>query len=196
MTLRELIQSDLARFRQTFSLRKEPYSKRRIFWESLIFKSGFRAVLLYRFSHWFHRKEWNYPAWWLTRCNVRSTGAEIEYNARIGPGLMIAHPVGIVIGRGTRIGAGATLFQGVSFGVRSWHPDEIRKFPAIGDHCFFFANASVIGDISVGNFCVVGANTVVVEDMPEGALAIGSPAKILPKKGKEMILSWTGEQPS
>jgi serine O-acetyltransferase len=137
MSLRALMRSDLARFAQTYELRGQPYSKRRVFWESILFKAGFQAVFLYRISHWLFGKGQTYLAWMVARLNLALTGAEIEFNAEIGPGMFIAHPVGIVIGRGTVIGSGVTLFQGVSFGVRSWHPDYIRRFPTVGNNCFF-----------------------------------------------------------
>lgn len=192
MSLRNLIKSDLNRFKQTFRLRNESYSYRRVFWESIFFKSGFRAVLFYRLSHCLYTKGHSYAAWWLARRNVKSTGADIEFNASIGPGLLIAHPVGIMIGRGTVIGANATIFQGVSFGVKSWHPDSIRKFPRAGSNCFFFTGSVILGDIEIGDNCVVGANAVVNQNMPDGALAVGIPAKIFTDKGREQILAWQG----
>lgn len=190
MTLRELIASDLARFTQTFVLRGQSFSKRRVFWESLIFKAGFQAVLLYRVSHWLHQHGWTYLAWFLSRVSVALTGAEIEFNAEIGPGMFVAHPVGIVVGRGTGIGSGVTLFQGVTFGVKSWHPDQIRKFPRVGNNCFFFSGAAVLGDVTIGDNCVIGAHAVVTADVPGGALAVGIPAKIYPDKGREATASW------
>src|SRR5205823_11843014 len=138
-------------------------------------KAGFQAVLLHRFSHWLYEHGWLYVAWYLTRLNVMLTGAEIEFNAEIGPGLFIAHPVGIVVGRGTVIGARATLFHGVTFGVKSWHPDAIRKFPRVGDDCYFFAHAVVLGSVVLGDRCVVAAQTVVTQDLPSGSLAAGVP---------------------
>jgi len=192
MNLRELIKSDICRFRQTFSLRSESYAYRRVFWESIFFKSGFRAVLLYRLSHWLYTKGHTYAAWWLTRRNVKSTGAEIEFNACIGPGLLITHPVGIVVGRGTVIGANATIFQGVSFGVKSWHPNSIRKFPRVGRNCFFFTGSVILGDIEIGDYCVIGANAVVNNNMPNGSLALGIPAEIFADKGREQIFAWQG----
>ncbi len=189
MTLNQLIQSDLDRYAETYRLRGQKYSARKIFWESLLFKSGFKAVLLYRISHACHRRNWNYLAWWFARYNQRQTGAEIEFNARIGPSLLIAHPSGIVIGRGTVIGAHATLFQGVTFGARSWHPEEIHGFPKIGNRCFFFAHAVIAGNIEVGDRVVVGANAVVTKNVPAGALAVGVPAQIHEAKGEAMIAS-------
>ena len=190
MTLRELIASDLARFTQTYELRGQPFSRRRIFWESVIFKAGFQAVLLYRVSHWLHQQGWTYAAWFLSRLSIAITGAEIEFNAQIGPGMFVSHPVGIVVGRGTVIGSGVTLFQGVTFGVKSWHPDAITKFPRVGNKCYFFTGAAVLGNVTIGDNCIVGAHAVVTADLPEGSLALGIPAKVYPGKGKEAILSW------
>lgn len=190
MTLRELIRSDLARFTQTFILRGQSFSKRRVFWESVIFKAGFQAVLLYRVSHHLYRRGWIYLPWFLSRLSLAITGAEIEFNAEIGPGMFVAHPVGIVVGRGTVIGSDVTLFQGVTFGVKSWHPDEIRKFPRVGNKCFFFSGAAVVGDVTIGDECIVGAHAVVTRDVPSGAMALGVVATIYPGKGREAILSW------
>lgn len=196
MTLRELIASDLARFTQTFVLRGQSYSKRRVFWESLIFKAGFQAVLLYRISHRLHQLRWTYLAWFLSRVSVAITGAEIEFNTEIGPGMFVTHPVGIVVGRGTVIGSGVTLFQGVTFGVKSWHPDEIRKFPRVGNNCYFFSGAAVIGGVTIGDDCVVGTHAVVTENLPSGAMAVGRRAEVYADKGREAISTWKVQPPS
>jgi serine O-acetyltransferase len=188
--LADLIRSDFGRFTETFRLRGQRYSKAKVFLESCLFKAGFQAVLFYRISHWLHQRGFNHLAWFLTRLSVTLTGAEIEYNAVIGPGMFIAHAVGIVVGRGTKMGSHVTLFQGVTFGVKSWHPDQIRSFPTVGDNCFFFAHATVVGAITIGNDCIVGANAVVSRDVPDGAMALGIPAAIHPRKAKEAILSW------
>jgi serine O-acetyltransferase len=156
----------------------------------VIFKAGFQAVLLYRVSHWLYQRGWIYPPWFLSHLSIAITGAEIEFNARIGPGMFVSHPVGIVVGRGTVIGSNVTLFQGVTFGVKSWHPDAITKFPRVGNKCYFFTGAAVLGDVTVGDDCIVGAHAVVTSDLPDGSLALGIPAKIYPDKGKEAILSW------
>lgn len=194
MKLRELIQSDLERFYQTYRLRGQAYSRWKIVLESFFFKAGFQAVFLYRISHRLHQWGLTYLAWFIARLNIFLTGAEIEFNAEIGPGLFISHPVGIVIGRGTVIGRNATLFQGVSFGVKGWHPDDIRKFPKAGDHCFFFAHAVVLGGVTLGDYCLVAANAVVTKDLAEGSLARGVPAESFPHRGKEIISSWFEEK--
>ena len=192
MTLRELIRSDLARFHQTFALRGQPFSRAKVTFESLTFKAGFQAVVLYRLSHWCYRRGWVYPAWFLARLNIALTGADIEFNADIGPGMFISHPVGIVVGRGTRIGRGVTIFQGVTCGARSWHPSAIRNFPTIGDDCCLFAYATILGDVRIGNECVVAAHTIVTCDLPDGALAHGAPVIVVPEGGRSRIRCWQG----
>jgi serine O-acetyltransferase len=184
-----LLGSDLARFEQTYRLRGQSYSKFKAVVESFVFKPGFQGVLLYRISHWLYRNGWLYAAWLLTRFSVAITGAEIEFNATIGPGLFIAHPVGIVIGRGTVIGGQATLFQGVTFGVKRWDPESIHKFPKVGNCCTFFSHCTIVGGISIGDCCVIGANTLVDRDLPGESLAVGVPAQVYPNKGRDMTIS-------
>ena len=190
LSLADLIRSDLARFTGTYALRGQPHASTRVIIESLLFKAGFQAVLLYRLSHWLFRRRWIYPAWFVARLNVTLTGAEIEFNASIGPGLMIAHPVGIVVGRGTVIGRNATLFQGTTLAVRSWDPDEIRRFPRLGDNCFLFARSAVFGGVTVGDNCVVAAHSVVLTDVPDGHLAVGAPARLYPDRGHAAVQAW------
>jgi serine O-acetyltransferase len=178
VTLGALLRSDFERFTETFALRGQPYSRWRVMFESCVFKAGFQAVVLYRFAHWCHQRGWTYPAWFFCRLNQAITGADIEFNAEIGPGMFISHPAGIVIGRGTRIGRRVTIFQGVTCGVRSWRPEAITRFPTIGDDCFLYAHATVLGPIRIGNGCVVGTHAVVTRDLPDRAVARSMPAVV------------------
>lgn len=188
--LSTLIRADLDRFAETYRLRGQRYSKTRILFESIIFKPGFQAVLLYRIAHALFRHHWHYAAWFVSRLNQMLTGAEIEFNATIGPGLFIAHPAGIVVGRGTQLGAYATLFQNVTFGARSWHPNDIGRFPRVGDNCFFCASAVVVGPIDIGDNCVIAAGSVVTCDVQTGSLAVGVPAQDRPGRGASLLVSW------
>ncbi len=87
MTLRELIRSDLTRFTQTYVLRGQPFSARRVFWESLLFKAGFQAVLLYRISHRLFQRGWIYPPWFLSRLSLASQNGEQMFFFRRGSGV-------------------------------------------------------------------------------------------------------------
>jgi len=139
----------------------------RVAFESLVFKAGFQAVLLYRISHRLGEAGWTWCAWLVARLNLLLTGADIEFSARIGPGLLVAHPSGIVIGRGTVIGSGATIYQGVTCGIRSWSPGAASAYPRIGDDVVLYARASVLGGIRVGDRAVVGAHVLVTHDVAE-----------------------------
>jgi len=186
----ELIRADFERFGETYRLRGQRFSRARVWFESVLFKPGFQAVLLHRLAHWLYEHKRVYLAWSLSRLAQFLTGAEIEFNARIGPGLFIAHPAGIVVGRGTILGRHATLLQNVTFGAASWHPDEIGRFPVAGDNCFFCAGALILGGIRIGSNCVVAAGAVVNRDLPDGALARGVPARVYPGRGQKLLASW------
>jgi serine O-acetyltransferase len=190
MSLLFLIKCDLARYLDTYKLRRQPFTKYKIIFESFIFKAGFQAVFIYRISHWFYKCGFSYVAWFLSRFNVFFTGAEIEYNAVIGPGLFIAHPVGIVIGRGAVLGSRVTIFQGVTIGIKDWHPNHISKYPVAGSNCFFFANSSVFGGITIGNNCVLAGHAAVIQNMEDGSLAMGVPAKIICGRADQMLREW------
>jgi serine O-acetyltransferase len=184
-----LIRSDLERYLETFRLRGQSASFLRIAVESFLFKPGFQAVFLYRVAHSLHRMGLVLLPWAVTRLAQFLTGAEIEFNMKAGPGLFIAHPAGLVVGRGTVMGAHATLFQGVTFGASGWGPKAIGRFPRLGDNVFVFAGATVIGGISVGSDVVVGAQALVRQDVPDGALVVAV-SRMMPDKGTQIISKW------
>jgi len=94
---------------------------------------------------------------------IHRYGCHISPRARIGHGLSLPHPTGIVIGIGVQVGEGVTIYQGVTLGVRSKGRAE---YPRIGDGVTLYAGAVVIGGVTVGDHAVVGANAVVTEDVP------------------------------
>lgn len=101
------------------------------------------------------------------------TQAEIDLNCRIGGGLLIPHPNGIVIHPGVEIGPNCLIFQQVTIGTAG------SGIPRIGGHVDIGAGARVLGNISVGNHSVIGANAVVLSDVPPGATAVGVPARLI-----------------
>jgi serine O-acetyltransferase len=101
------------------------------------------------------------------------TGADIPLNCRIGGGLLIPHPNGIVIHPDAEVGPNCLLFQQVTIG------DVHGKVPRVGGHVDVGAGAKLIGGIVIGDHAVIGANSVVTSDVPAGATAVGVPARIL-----------------
>lgn len=109
----------------------------------------------------------------------RRSGSEISLDASISPGLYVPHPYGIVIGR-CFIGEGVTIQQGVTVGVRQ-RGDGTS--PVIQDGCAIGAGAAILGNVTVGEGAVIGANSVVLTDIPPGAVAVGAPARIVRSGG-------------
>jgi serine O-acetyltransferase len=101
------------------------------------------------------------------------TGADIPLNAKLGGGLLLPHPNGIVIHPDVVIGPNCLIFQQVTLGAND------RGVPIIGGHVDIGAGAKVIGKIKIGEHVRIGANSVVVHDVPDGATVVGIPAKIV-----------------
>jgi len=105
------------------------------------------------------------------------TGADIPLNTRIGGGLLIPHPNGIVIHPDTTIGVNCLVFQQVTIGSRNG-----SRPPIVGNHVDIGAGARILGEIEIGNDVLIGANAVVICDVPDGHVAIGVPAVVSPRR--------------
>lgn len=101
------------------------------------------------------------------------TGADVPLNARIGGGLMLPHPNGVVIHPSCEIGPNCMIFQQVTLGTGA------GGIPRIGGHVDIGAGAKILGGVTIGNHARIGANAVVLCDVPAGATAIGVPARIV-----------------
>ncbi|MDQ1174264.1 serine acetyltransferase [Microbacterium testaceum] len=107
---------------------------------------------------------------------------DVVPGAQVGLGLMIHHPVGIVVGRGVKVGDGCTILQGVTLGERHADGSGLPIYPQIRDRCTIGANAVILGDVSVGPNSTVGASALVIKDVPENCVAVGVPARSIPLK--------------
>jgi serine O-acetyltransferase len=135
--------------------------------ESLLFETGYQAVVLYRLAHWFKSRGIPILGPLIARYNQFLTGVDIAPGAVIGPGLRISHGTGLVIGGYAKLGGGALLLHGVTIG--SPHPGSVEKMPVIGDNVFIGAGAKVIGDITIGDDVFIGVNAIVAVDVPSGS---------------------------
>lgn len=104
------------------------------------------------------------------------TGADIPINSKIGGGLLIPHPNGIVIHPHAKIGCNCLIFQQVTIGATS------KGIPSIGGHVDIGAGAKILGPVNVGNHARIGANAVVLTDVPEYGVVVGNPGRLLPPK--------------
>ncbi len=138
---------------------------------------GVHAVWAYRVAHTLWRNPaLRLPARLVSQLARAATGIEIHPGATIGRRLFIDHGMGVVVGETTVIGDDVLLFHGTTLGGRSM--TKGKRHPTIGDRVTVGAGAKVLGPIWVGDDAQVGANAVVVKDVPPGAVAVGVPAKI------------------
>jgi serine O-acetyltransferase len=135
-------------------------------------------VLLYRVSHLFYRHKLKLLSWLFCSLNQLIYGIEIASACKIGPGLFIPHTYGTVIGAFS-IGANATVFQGATLGAKYLAFDfDNSSRPMVGDNVTIGSGAKVLGGITIGSNSIVGANSVVVSDVPSDCLVVGIPAMI------------------
>ncbi|WP_156756805.1 serine O-acetyltransferase [Actinokineospora pegani] len=113
----------------------------------------------------------------LRALNHLLTGADFEPGARIGPGLRLEHPNGLVVGARAVVGTNAFLCQRVTLGERLGD-NRGPEHPVLGDNVFVGAGAAVLGSVRVGCGARIGAGAVVLHDVPAGAVAVGNPAVI------------------
>ena len=149
-----------------------PFLKEQSIWAVWIYRRGRRLQALPDGI----RKRLSLKAYWLIyRLIETAVCITLPISADIGPGLRIWHFGGIIVHADAVIGANCTLRQGVTIGNR--HNDG--QVPKIGDNVEFGAYAQVLGGITIGNNCKIGALSLVLCDVPDSATAIGIPAKVI-----------------
>ncbi|MBV2133078.1 serine O-acetyltransferase [Pseudomonas sp. MAP12] len=138
---------------------------------------GVHAILLYRLGHRLWRSGWRYPARLLAFLARLVSNVDIHPGAVIGPRFFIDHGAGVVIGETAEIGQDVTLYHGVTLGGTSWRKG--KRHPTLGDGVLVGAGAKILGPITVGAGARVGANSVVVQDVPDGCTVVGIPGKVV-----------------
>jgi serine O-acetyltransferase len=139
--------------------------------------AGFHALLFYRVAHWLWKRRIPFIPRALSQFARFITGIEIHPGAAIGSGMFIDHGMGVVIGETTEIGDNVTLFQGVTLGGTG--KQRGKRHPTIGSHVVVGAGAKVLGPIRIGDYVKIGANSVVLQDVPDHSTVVGIPGKIV-----------------
>ncbi len=150
-------------------------------------RPGFQALAVHRFGNWrmrIRQRPLRVPFSALYRAlflGVRNFyGIELPYTARVGRRVVVEHQSGIIIHGLSSIGDECTLRQGVTVGNRNM--DEPDAAPQLGSRVNVGAGAKILGNIAVGDGAQIGANSVVLIDVPANTLAVGIPARVIPRK--------------
>ncbi|MDK8300016.1 MAG: serine O-acetyltransferase, partial [Actinomycetaceae bacterium UMB1218B] len=133
----------------------------------------------HRVSHSLWIRGVKLPARMLQSATRVMTGVDIHPGAQIGRRVFIDHATGVVIGETAEVGEDVVIFHGVTLGGVAMTPG--KRHPTVGNHVMIGAGAKVLGPIEVHDGAKIGANAVVVKDVPCGNVAIGVPARLIPK---------------
>jgi serine O-acetyltransferase len=142
--------------------------------------AGLRATMLYRVAHALHRKRVRFIPTLISGLNVTLNGFEMGSHIEVGPRFYVPHPVGTVV-EAERLGSGVTLVSAITIGMRNNPP----SFPVIGNDIYVGAGARILGGITIGDRVQIGANAVVIKDVPNDSVAIGVPATIRPARPQD-----------
>jgi serine O-acetyltransferase len=154
-------------------------------WEVVTTYPGLHAIFAHRLAHTLWRRGWLYAARLLAFLARAVTNVDIHPGARIGRRFFIDHGAGVVIGETAEIGADVTLYHGVTLGGTTW--SKGKRHPTLGDGVVVGAGAKILGAIAIGDGARVGANSVVVKDVPAGRTAIGIPARLVGGKAHNPV---------
>jgi len=135
------------------------------------------ALWNHRFSHFLWNRGSRLFARILSNITRCLTGIEIHPAAKIGSGFFIDHGMGVVIGETAIIGKDVTLYHGVTLGGTSL--EKKKRHPTIGDRVTIGAGAKILGDISIGDDSRIGANAVVVKNVPPNSVVVGIPGQVI-----------------
>ncbi|WP_062806024.1 serine O-acetyltransferase EpsC [Enterococcus pernyi] len=152
--------------------------------EVILTYPGLHALFWHRFSHYLYR----HRLYLIAKMNAQFwrfiTGIEIHPGATIGTGVFIDHGMGIVIGETAEIEDDVVLFHGVTLGGTG--KETGKRHPTVKKGAMLSANAQILGPITIGKDAKIGAGAVVLKDIPDGATAVGIPAKVVRINGDKV----------
>jgi serine O-acetyltransferase len=150
----------------------------------LVVSPNVRAVLTYRIAHELAKKRLLPLALLLRSRAIRTSGAELNPLARIGPGLYLVHSIGVGIGAYVVIGANCKIHLGVVIGPQPLEQSG-PKYTVIGDDVFIGTHAVIIGGVTIGDGAVIGANAVVMRDVAPYTVVSAPPARTVWQRSQD-----------
>lgn len=139
--------------------------------EIAVLYPGPKALFCHRIAHALYKAELFFMARLVAEISRWMTGIEIHPGATVGQRLVIDHGVGVVIGETAVIGDDCIIFHGVTLGGLKFDP--VKRHPTVGNHVLIGTGAKVLGPITIGDNSLIGANAVVIRDVPPGTTVVG-----------------------
>jgi serine O-acetyltransferase len=167
----------LAAIRQDIRAAKERDPAEPTTLQVIVAYPGVHAIWGHRISHWLWNRGAKVAARAVGELTRILTGVEIHPGAILGSGLFIDHATGVVIGETAEVGDDVTIFHGVTLGGTG--RDTGKRHPTIGDRVIIGAGAKILGPIKVGDDSRIGANSVVVKEVPSSSVVVGVPGQII-----------------
>ena len=164
-----------------FIVDSDPAARNKI--ELFLLYPSIHAMIMYRISHFFYTKKRFFIARLISQISRFFTQIEIHPGATIGKRLFIDHGMGVVIGETTIIGDDCLLYQGVTLGGVGTGEHTCKRHPTLHNNVMISAGAKIIGDITIGDNSIVGANSVVLKDVPPNCTVVGVPGMIVKENG-------------
>lgn len=159
-------------------LERDPAARTKV--EVFLSYPGLHALWSHRLSHWMWQHHLRTFARWWSQVARFFTGIEIHPGATLGRRVFIDHGMGVVIGETTIVGDCCTIYQGVTLGGTSLKKE--KRHPTLEDNVVVGAGAKVLGNITIGSNARVGANSVVLHDVPAGTVVVGVPGQVVTRR--------------
>jgi serine O-acetyltransferase len=153
-------------------------------WLEVLTYPGLHAIIWHRIAHRLWRWRLKFPARLISQINRFITGIEIHPGAAIGRGFFVDHGMGVVIGETAEIGDNVLLYHGVTLGGVSL--EKKKRHPTVGNNVVIATGAKVLGAITIGEGARIGANAVVLKDVPPNATVVGVPGRVVVLDGKRI----------
>lgn len=145
---------------------------------------GLHALWLHRIAHALWKRRLKWPARALSQFSRFLTFIEIHPGATLGRRLFIDHGAGVVIGETAIVGDDVLLYQQVTLGGTSL--DKGKRHPTIGNHVLIGMGGCILGPITIGDYCKIGAHAVVNKDIPPNCTVVGNPGRIVRRDGQRI----------
>jgi len=170
LSLRRQVHEDIASV-----FERDPAARNKL--EVLTTYPGVHAIIIHRIANRLWNRGWRYTARLMAFMSRVWSNIDIHPGATIGRRFFIDHGAGVVIGETAEVGDDVTLYHGVTLGGTSWNKG--KRHPTLENGVMVGAGAKILGPVNIGEHARVGANSVVIKDVPQGQTVVGIPGKVV-----------------